>query len=86
MKVVRLSALGTGRLYPVENIPATHFCYRQKLRRLIPVMLSQNSRTTNFWHIFFYTFRQYNKTLIDWSIVFFLAAENISLKNLSPKR
>jgi hypothetical protein len=26
MKVVRLSALRTGRLYGTENIPGTHFC------------------------------------------------------------
>jgi hypothetical protein len=26
MKVVRLSALGTGRLYPQGSIPGTHFC------------------------------------------------------------
>jgi hypothetical protein len=26
MKVVRLSALGPGRLYPSGNIPGTHFC------------------------------------------------------------
>jgi len=26
MKVVSLSALGTGRLYPPGNIPGTHFC------------------------------------------------------------
>jgi hypothetical protein len=26
MKVVSLSALRTGRLYPPGNIPATHFC------------------------------------------------------------
>ena len=26
MKVVRLSALRTGRLYPQGNIPGTHFC------------------------------------------------------------
>jgi hypothetical protein len=26
MKVVRLSALHTGRLYPPGNIPGTHFC------------------------------------------------------------
>jgi len=26
MKVVRLSALRTGRLYPPQNIPGTHFC------------------------------------------------------------
>jgi hypothetical protein len=26
MKVVRLSALGTGRLHPPGNIPGTHFC------------------------------------------------------------
>jgi hypothetical protein len=28
MKVVRLSALGTGRLYPPGNTPGTHFCWR----------------------------------------------------------
>ena len=28
MKVVMLSALRTGRLYPPGNIPGTHFCYR----------------------------------------------------------
>jgi hypothetical protein len=28
MKVVRLSALRTGRLYPPGKIPGTHFCYR----------------------------------------------------------
>jgi hypothetical protein len=28
MKVVRLLALRTGRLYPPVNIPRTHFCYR----------------------------------------------------------
>jgi hypothetical protein len=28
MKVVRLSALLTGRLYPPGNIPGTHFCLR----------------------------------------------------------
>jgi hypothetical protein len=26
MKVVRLSALSTGHLYPLGNIPVTHFC------------------------------------------------------------
>ena len=26
MKVVRLSTLRTGRLYPPGNIPGTHFC------------------------------------------------------------
>jgi hypothetical protein len=26
MKVVRLSAIGTGRLYPPGNIPGTYFC------------------------------------------------------------
>jgi DNA-binding CsgD family transcriptional regulator len=28
MKVARLSALSTGRLYPPENIPGTHLCQR----------------------------------------------------------
>jgi len=28
LKVVRLSSLSTGKLYPPENIPLTHFCYR----------------------------------------------------------
>ena len=28
MKVVRLSALRTDRLYSPENIPGTHCCYR----------------------------------------------------------
>jgi len=28
MKMVRLSALRIGRLYPPGNIPGTHFCYR----------------------------------------------------------
>jgi hypothetical protein len=28
MKVVRLSALHIGRLYPQEDIPGTHLCYR----------------------------------------------------------
>jgi len=28
MKVVKLSALGTGRLYTPGNMPGTHFCYR----------------------------------------------------------
>ena len=28
MKVVRLPALSTGRLYHPENIAGTHFCYR----------------------------------------------------------
>jgi len=28
MKVIRLSAVRTGRLYPPGNIPGTHFCYR----------------------------------------------------------
>jgi len=29
MKLVKLSALRTGRPYPTGNIPVTHFCYRQ---------------------------------------------------------
>jgi hypothetical protein len=31
MKVARLSALYTGRLYPPGNIPGTHVCYRLSL-------------------------------------------------------
>jgi hypothetical protein len=27
MKAVRVSALRTGRFYPSQNIPDTHFCY-----------------------------------------------------------
>jgi len=33
VKVVRLSALRTGRLYPPRNIPGTHFCQRQSRRQ-----------------------------------------------------
>ena len=28
MKAVRLSATRTGHIYPLGNIPGTHFCYR----------------------------------------------------------
>jgi hypothetical protein len=31
MKVSRLSALCTGRLYPPGNVPGTRFCYRLSL-------------------------------------------------------
>jgi hypothetical protein len=31
MKVVKLLALSTGRLYSAANIPGTHFCYRTSL-------------------------------------------------------
>ena len=31
MKVLRLSALRTGHLYPPANIPGNHFCYRTNL-------------------------------------------------------
>ena len=27
MKVEKLTALGTGRIYPIRDTPATHFCY-----------------------------------------------------------
>ena len=33
MKVVRLSAVRTGRLYSSGNIPGTHFCYRLSRRQ-----------------------------------------------------
>jgi len=29
MKVVKLSAISNGNLYPIENIPGTHFCQRR---------------------------------------------------------
>jgi hypothetical protein len=29
MKVVKLSAISNGNLYPIEYIPGTHFCQRQ---------------------------------------------------------
>jgi hypothetical protein len=31
MKVIRLSALRTGRFHPPGNIPGTRFCYRLSL-------------------------------------------------------
>ena len=31
MKVVSLSALRTGRLYPTGNVPGTHFCYTLRI-------------------------------------------------------
>ena len=40
MKVIRLSAVHTGRLYPAWNIPGTHFC----LRLCQPQDLSANRR------------------------------------------
>ena len=57
MKVVRLSALGTGRLYPTGNISGSHFCYRLShpqghsvARRIMPMKNSNDTignRTSN---------------------------------------
>ena len=50
MNVVRLSALGTGRIYPSGNIPGTHFCYRltqpQGHSAAGRIMLMKNSNNT----------------------------------------
>ena len=50
MKVVRLSATKTGRLYPPGNIPGTHFCQRlsrpQGHRGDRRIMLMKNSNET----------------------------------------
>jgi len=35
MKMVSLSALRTGRLYPSGNIPVTHFCWRHAVAQLV---------------------------------------------------
>jgi hypothetical protein len=58
MKVVRLSDLRTGRLYPQGNTPGTHFCHklsrpqcpcgRKESRRKIPVTTS-GFKTATFW-------------------------------------
>jgi len=34
MKVVNLSALGTGRLYPTGNVPGARFCWRLSQRQV----------------------------------------------------
>ena len=44
MKVVRLSALGTGRLYPPGDIPGTHFC--EGLSAVGRIMSMKNSNDT----------------------------------------
>jgi len=50
MKVVRLSALGTGRFYPPTNIPDTHFYQMLSLRQghfaVGRVMSMKNSNDT----------------------------------------
>ena len=50
MKVVRLSALRIGRLYPSGNIPGTHFCQRlsrtQGHSEAERIMLMKNSNDT----------------------------------------
>jgi hypothetical protein len=50
MKVARLSALRTGRLYPTGNIPGTHFCYtlsrRQGHSAVGRIMSMKNSSDT----------------------------------------
>jgi len=50
MKVVRLSALRTGRLYTPGNIPGTHFCYRLSRplghSAVVRIMLMKNFKDT----------------------------------------
>ena len=50
MKVVRVLALSTGRLYSSANIPGTHFCYKTSLlqnhRRAGRTMSMKNSKYT----------------------------------------
>jgi hypothetical protein len=50
MKVVRLSAVRTGRLYPPGNIPGTHFCLRlsrpQRHIAARKIMWMKNSNNT----------------------------------------
>ena len=38
LKVVRLSALRTGRLYSQENIPGTHFCWEHAVAQLVEAL------------------------------------------------
>ena len=46
MKVVRLYALRTGRLYPAGNIPITHFCQRPSHIAAEKNMSTKNSNDT----------------------------------------
>jgi len=50
MKAIRLSALGSGRLYPSLNILGVHFCYRlirpqghSVARRIMPIKISNET-------------------------------------------
>jgi hypothetical protein len=38
MKVVRLSAIRTSRLYPPGNIPGTHFCWEHAVAHLVEAL------------------------------------------------
>ena len=38
MKVVRLSAVRTGRLYLLGNIPGTHFCWGHAVAQLVEAL------------------------------------------------
>jgi len=53
MKVVRLSALRTGRFYPPGNIPGTHFCERLSQphgqSEAGRIMSMENSSDTKIW-------------------------------------
>jgi hypothetical protein len=55
MKVIRLSALRTGRLYPPTKIPGTHFCSRlsrpQSHSAAGNIMSMKNSNDTTHNHI-----------------------------------
>jgi hypothetical protein len=46
MKVVMLSVLRTGHLYPPVNIPGTHFCQRQSQPHDERIMSTENSNDT----------------------------------------
>ena len=47
MKVVGLSAVRTGRLYPPGNIPGTHFCWRLSASGRIMSMKNSNDTIGN---------------------------------------
>jgi hypothetical protein len=55
MKLTKLSALRIGRLYPPENIPDTHFCYRMsRPQGHNSYSKLQPTRCNVSWFIYFY--------------------------------